>query len=269
MEARFPVLLCVAVLAFAGVSCVKNVRKERRIASGTLANPPSAQNAGAPLSYRSLPVQGPFIAMTFDDGPAAQNTPRLLDMLTARGIKATFFTVGQNAQRYPQIIRRIVADGHELANHTWTHPWLSKMRDEAVRSELQRSRDALVSISGAEPRMYRPPYGAITARQKEWIMNEFGYPTIFWSVDCGDSRTKNPAAIRSRILTDTCPGAIILVHDLHSWSVDAMPGTLDGLMAKGFRFVTMSQLMAMSSGRKQDGEREMASSSPRFSPGSF
>lgn len=127
--------------------------------------------------------------MTFDDGPVVPNTPRLLDMLAARGIKATFF-VGTNASRNPNIIRRMVAEGHELANHTWTHPYLAKISDAAVRSELQRSSHSLVGMTGVAPRMYRPPYGSITARQKQWIMSEFGYPTIIWSVDPQDWRTR-------------------------------------------------------------------------------
>ena len=224
---------------------------------------------GTKMSYSSAPGPGPFIAITFDDGPVVPNTPRLLDMLAARGIKATFFTVGTNVARNPNIMRRIVADGHEIANHTWTHPYLSRLSDASVRSELQRSHDSLVSITGTSPRMYRPPYGAITARQKQWIMSEFGYPTILWSVDPQDWKTRNAAMTRSRILAETRPGSIILVHDIHASSVDAMPGTLDGLLAKGFRFVTVSQLINLSQGRGTGAAPVASVQGPSFSPGSF
>ena len=224
---------------------------------------------GTKLSYSSAPAPGPFIAITFDDGPVVPNTPRLLDMLAARGIKATFFTVGTNVARNPNIMRRIVAEGHEIANHTWNHPFLSRMTDAGVRSELQRSHDALTSITGTAPRMYRPPYGAITARQKQWIMSEFGYPTILWSVDPQDWKTRSASLTRSRILAETRPGSIILVHDIHASSVDAMPGTLDGLLAKGFRFVTVSQLINLSSGRGPGAAPVAAMQGPSFSPGSF
>jgi peptidoglycan/xylan/chitin deacetylase (PgdA/CDA1 family) len=104
------------------------------------------------------------------------------------------------------------------------------------------------------------------------IMREFGYPTILWSVDCGDSKANRSTAatVRANILRETRPGAIVLVHDIHSWSIDAMPATLDGLLAKGFRFVTVSQLLAMSAGPKP-GKAGMAVTlkSPTFSPGSF
>jgi peptidoglycan/xylan/chitin deacetylase (PgdA/CDA1 family) len=272
---RIATLLCAAALAVGGVSCVKNVRKQLA-AGGKLRNRAAAvvavkpQPAGEKLSYYSVPVPGPFIAMTFDDGPVPKNTPRLLDMLAARGIKATFFTVGQNAAAYPNIIRRIVADGHELANHTWTHPWLTRLSDDAARLELQRSHDALLNIAGVAPRMYRPPYGAISTRHEQWIKQEFGYPTIIWSVDCGDSKSHSTASsVRANILRETRPGAIILVHDLHSWSVDAMPGTLDDLLVRGYRFVTMSQLLAMSTERKPQPAPLAVAPGPSFSPGSF
>ena len=99
--------------------------------------------------------------------------------------------------------------------------------------------------------MYRPPGGAITQRQKEWIMREYGYPTIMWTVDPQDWRKPGPSVVTRRILANTKPGAIILVHDLHAQSVDAMPATLDGLLARGYRFVTTSQLISL--GQRQTG----------------
>ena len=117
--------------------------------------------------------------------------------------------------------------------------------------------------------MYRPPYGAITARQKQWIMSEFGYPTILWSVDPQDWKTRSASMTRSRILNETRPGSIILVHDIHASSVDAMPGTLDGLLAKGFRFVTVSQLINLSQGRAPEAAPVAAAQGPNFTPGRF
>jgi len=261
-------------------SCSRKIKPQGPSAAAGIARPalnqaPNNTSGSLPpstrISYNSVAVNGPFIAMTFDDGPHASNTPRLLDMLKARNIRATFFTVGSRTVTYPGIMRRIIADGHELANHTWTHPKLSSLSDNAVRSELKRAHSALVNL-GVAPRMYRPPYGAITARQKQWIMNEFGYPTIQWSVDPEDWRTKSAALTRSRILNQTRPGAIILVHDIHVSSIDAMPGTLDGLLAKGFRFVKVSELMEMGNRPRGAPNLPVAQSAPpavTFSPGSF
>jgi peptidoglycan/xylan/chitin deacetylase (PgdA/CDA1 family) len=275
-------ILCSLLVAASGISCAKKTARKDPTspppASPALAKslhnqgvnlPVGSLPPGTRLSYSSAPGPGPFIAITFDDGPAVPNTPRLLDMLAARGIKATFFTIGKSAAQHPNVIRRIVADGHELANHTWTHPWLGKLSDQSVRSELQRSHDALKSIAGVAPRMYRPPYGSITARQKQWIMSEFGYPTILWSVDPQDWRTRSASMTRSRILSETRPGSIILVHDIHASSIDAMPGTLDGLLAKGFRFVTVGQLIGLSQGGGQSAAPVAAVTGPTFTPGSF
>ena len=278
---KIPALLCTILLGLCGSSCIKNNKPARTASTGPASAgqtqrrqnegvnmPAGSLPPGTKISYTSAPGPGQFIAMTYDDGPVVPNTPRLLDMLAARGIKATFFTVGTNAARNPNIIRRIVADGHELANHTWTHPYLSRLSDASVRSELQRSHDSLVKITGVAPRMYRPPYGAITARQKQWIFSEYGYPTILWSVDPQDWRTRNAATTRSRILAETKPGAIILVHDIHASSIDAMPGTLDGLLAKGFRFVTVSQLINLNQGRAP-GAAVASVQGPTYTPGSF
>lgn len=201
--------------------------------------------SGAGITFSRVPVSGPYIAITFDDGPHAQHTPRLLDMLRERNIKATFYCVGQNVALYPGIARRIVAEGHEIATHTWDHKLLTKQSDDQVRSQLNRTRDAIFNATGVQPRTLRPPYGAMTQRQREWVHAEYGYPCILWSVDPNDWQKPGSAAVTSRILTRTTAGGIILAHDIHGQTVDAMPATLDGLLRKGFRFVTVSQLIAM------------------------
>jgi peptidoglycan/xylan/chitin deacetylase (PgdA/CDA1 family) len=283
---KFNSFLCLAVTALGTVSCAKKTARrespppagapaiapanqQRRLHNAGVNLPVSSLPPGTKISYNSAPAPGPFIAMTYDDGPHPSNTPRLLDMLAARGIKATFYTVGRNVAAYPNIMRRMIAEGHEVANHTWTHPYLSRISDDAVRSELQRSHEALVRITGTAPRTYRPPYGAITARQMQWIYSEFGYPTIRWSVDPQDWRTRSASMTRSRILAETRPGSIILVHDIHPSSIDAMPGTLDGLLARGFRFVTVSQLISLHQGRGPGAAPVAAVETSSFTPGSF
>jgi peptidoglycan/xylan/chitin deacetylase (PgdA/CDA1 family) len=191
------------------------------------------------------PAEKPFVAMTFDDGPHPQNTPRLLDMLRARNIKATFYVIGRSVDMYPQIVRRIVAEGHEVGNHTYTHRNLTKLSDSEVLRELTRTRESIVKAAGVQPRTMRPPYGALLQRQRAMIHEDFGYPTVLWSVDPRDWQRPGVSAVTSRILTNSHNGAIILAHDLHAPTVDAMPGTLDGLLRKGFNFVTVSQMIAM------------------------
>ncbi len=187
----------------------------------------------------------PYIAMTYDDGPHPQNTPRLLDMLRERNIKATFYVIGRSVNLYPQIVRRIVAEGHEIGNHTWSHPKLTALSNSQVRRELSKTRDAIVAASGVKPRTMRPPYGALRQSQRAWIFKEFGYPTILWDVDPEDWRRPGVSVVTSRIVNRTRNGSIILAHDLHKPTVDAMPATLDGLLRRGFKFVTVSQLLAL------------------------
>ena len=202
-----------------------------------------SKNSG--ISFSRVLVSGNYIAMTFDDGPHPQNTPRLLDMLRARNIKATFYVIGQSVDLYPQVVRRTVAEGHEIGNHSHTHRLLSKLSDDEIRADLGRCRDAIVRAAGVQPRTLRPPYGGLLQRQREMVHAEFGYPIILWSVDPFDWKRPGSAVVTSRILAGASAGGIVLSHDLHSQTVDAMPATLDGLLRRGFKFVTVSQLLAM------------------------
>ncbi len=197
------------------------------------------------ITFNSVHVDGPFIALTFDDGPSAALTPKLLDLLAARHLKATFFVVGQNAADHPDILKRAVREGHEIANHSWSHPNLGKMSDDAVRRELQKTDDAITAAIGKRPTLMRPPYGSITARQKKWIHEEFGYRIIIWDVDPLDWKRPGPSVVTARILKETKAGSIVLAHDIHPPTIEAMPATFDQLMKKGFKSVTVTELLAM------------------------
>ncbi len=201
--------------------------------------------ASPAISYSAVHVDGPFIAMTFDDGPSEKLTPELLDLLARHHIHATFFVIGSNVVQHPEILQRAVREGHEIANHSWSHPAFGKMSDERVRNELQKTDDAIKAAIGTRPVLMRPPYGSITARQKKWIHEEFGYRTILWDVDPLDWKRPGPAVVTSRILKETRAGSIVLAHDIHPGTVKAMPDTFDQLEAKGFKFVTVSELIAM------------------------
>jgi len=209
--------------------------------------PASAPPAtGTPkITFSQCHVEGPYIAMTFDDGPHGVNTPRLLDMLKQRGIKATFFMCGECVVQFPQLVKRMVDEGHEVANHSWSHPQLSKMGEEAVTDQLQRTHDAIKQACGVEPKVMRPPYGAFTVNQRSWANRKWGYKVILWDVDPLDWKVHNAEHVEHEILTHTVAGSIVLSHDIHKTTVDAMPATLDGLIAKGFKFVTVSELLAM------------------------
>jgi peptidoglycan-N-acetylglucosamine deacetylase len=219
---------------------------------------PTATPAVAPskASYSSCRVDGPYIAMTFDDGPHPILTPRLLDMLKVRGIKATFFLIGQNAAEYPDIVRRMAAEGHEIGNHTWSHPQLTKLNPAALREEIDRTSSTIAEIVGKPVLIMRPPYGATSDYINHWINREFGMKVILWSVDPLDWKYRNSARVERQILAGARPGAIILSHDIHATTVAAMPDVFDSLLAKGYKFVTVSELIAMDEAvrRMQQGE---------------
>ena len=240
MELVFSLFFCLSVLAAA--------------AQDSNSTPSPTPSPAKPATYAQVRVDQPYIAMTFDDGPSAENTPRLLEMLKQRNIKATFFLIGQNAAANPDLVRRILAEGHEIGNHSWTHPQLSKLSDDRVTAEITKTQDAIKDASGFTPTLLRPPYGAITPRQREWIENQFGLNIILWSVDPFDWKRPGASVITQRILSQARPGAIILSHDIHKQTVDAMPATLDGLIAKGYKFATVSQLIAMNKPKPPSAE---------------
>ena len=204
-----------------------------------------AASAEPRTTFNFVHVNGPYIAMTFDDGPSVKLTPKLLDLLAAHHIKATFFVIGQNVADHPEIVQRAAREGHEIGNHSWSHPYLAKMSDDAVRRELRRTDDAIKDATGRRPTLMRPPYGSISVRQKHWINEEFGYQIILWDVDPLDWKRPGPMTVCNRIVKETRPGSIVLSHDIHPGTIEAMPAVLDQLEAKGFNFVTVSELIQM------------------------
>jgi peptidoglycan-N-acetylglucosamine deacetylase len=235
---RFFLISLVAFLAIAPV-------RGNDAAAPAAADKAKAAAADRAITFDWIHVDGPFIAMTFDDGPSGKLTPKLLDLLAAHHIKATFFLIGENAAEYPDIVAREVKDGHEVANHSWSHPNFGKMSDDGIRSQLRRTDDAIRSAADVGPTLLRPPYGSITPRQKKWIHQEFGYKIALWDVDPLDWRRPGPNVVCARIVKNTRAGSIVLAHDIHPGTIEAMPCVLSQLEAKGFKFVTVSELIAM------------------------
>ncbi|MBV9656478.1 MAG: polysaccharide deacetylase family protein [Verrucomicrobia bacterium] len=213
--------------------------------------------------WSEVRVNGPYIAMTFDDGPSAALTPGLLDLLKQKGVHVTFFVLGSLAKDHPEILRRAVAEGHEIANHSWDHPNLGKMPDESVSSQLNRTKDIITAATGKPCDLLRPPYGSMTALQRHWFHDQLGYKIILWSVDPLDWKDHNPSLITRRLVDGARPGSIMLAHDIHKTTIEAMPAVLDELLAKGFKFVTVSELLAM---ELPPDPKKASSSSPSRPP---
>jgi len=256
MKGRALLLSLLALaLALPGCSLVKP--EERLETAGAPAaerpravnNPPpisTTLGAGTRHTYSSCEISGPYLALTFDDGPHPSNTPRLLAMLKERNVKSTFFLIGTSVNAYPEITRQIIADGHEIANHTQTHALLSKLSDAGVARELGSANSAIANaVDGYKAQLFRPPYGAITARQKQSVHSNYGFPSIMWSVDPLDWKYRNSARVAQQLIAGAQPGAIMLCHDIHATTVAAIPQVLDTLLARGFQFVTVTQLINM------------------------
>ncbi len=204
---------------------------------------PAGVTQGGPTTITRVPTDQPVVAMTFDDGPHQSLTPQLLDMLAARNIKATFYVVGRRVAMYPQLTQRIAAEGHEIGNHTWNHPRLTSLSNDGLMRELDRTSEVIYQTVGRPPVTMRPPYGLLSNRQRMLISERRALPTILWSVDPQDWRRPGSSVVANRIVGGAHTGAVILAHDIISSTVRAMPAALDGLIARGYRFATVSELV--------------------------
>ncbi|WUT61587.1 polysaccharide deacetylase family protein [Streptomyces sp. NBC_00683] len=183
------------------------------------------------------------IALTFDAGPA-KDTPHLLDILKEKKVPATFFLLGRDhVLKHPGTVRRIEAEGHEVANHTWTHEILTDREPDEIRAELEKTQLAIERITGRKPRLMRPPQGR-TDDTVSGICAELGLSQILWSATAKDYSTNDSALIRKRILDQAGRDGIILLHDIYRGTVPAVPGIIDALKHRGYTFVTVPQLMA-------------------------
>jgi peptidoglycan/xylan/chitin deacetylase (PgdA/CDA1 family) len=195
------------------------------------------------ITVTAAPRRGNAVAMTFDDGPHPTLTPKLLDVLKARRIRATFYVIGSNVKRYPDIVKRMVDEGHELGNHTWSHPFLTSRSKSSVLKELDRTSEVIYQTVKKVPVTMRPPYGALYSSQRRLIHKERDMKTILWSVDPQDWRRPGANVVANRIVGHSHAGAIILSHDIHPGTIRAMPAALDGVKDKGYRFATVSMIL--------------------------
>jgi peptidoglycan/xylan/chitin deacetylase (PgdA/CDA1 family) len=231
-----PIFYSISALAFASLTFAQESPSPSE-------KPKPAAPSEPKLTVSSLQIDGPYIALTFDDGPSEKLTPRLLDLFAQHHIHATFFVIGENVAQHPEIVKRAAGEGHEIGNHSWSHPNLAKMSDDGVRSQIKRTEEAITGAIGTRPTLLRPPYGSLTSHQKHLIHDELGYEIVLWDVDPLDWKRPGPTVVTNRILKETRPGSIVLSHDIHPGTIEAMPATINELEAKGFQFVTVSELL--------------------------
>ena len=194
----------------------------------------------------------PMIALTFDDGPG-QHTNRILDVLERYGAQATFFVVGYHVEEWQDTVRRTINLGSEVANHTWNHPELPRISSQRIRAELQTTSDIIKQVIGAPgPRFFRPPFGLADDRVAE-ISAELGYAIITWTLDTRDWEVRNADAVYDIIMNRAEEGSIILMHDTHVTTAAAMERVIPALIARGYRLVTVSELLLSVYGELEPG----------------
>ena len=200
----------------------------------------------APKPAPAVPAPAPttgnkVIALTFDDGPGPY-TAHLLDVLDQYGAKATFFLIGSKVSSQANVVRSIHARGHQLGNHSWSHPELPKLPVNQIAGEIDRTNDAIKQATSVTPAILRPPYGAVNGVVLEQLRLR-GMSSILWSVDTRDWADRNSDIVCSRAVAGARPGAIILMHDIHQTSVNAVPCILSALKQQGYSFVTVQGLL--------------------------
>lgn len=202
----------------------------------------SAELDGTGNAPRTISPDRPMVALTFDDGPS-KTTPKILNLLEQYGGRATFCVVGNRVSSYSNTVAQVIAQGSEVISHTWSHKKLTALSKSGIRSELQKAQDAIVAAGAPAPNWLRPPYGSVNDSVKE-VAAEFGYALVNWSIDTEDWKTRNADTTYRRIMAEVEDGSIILCHDLHAETGDAMELVIPALVEQGYQLVTVSELMA-------------------------
>ena len=197
------------------------------------------------LSLNANAESEKYIALTFDDGPHTKYTLEILDILKENNAVATFFIIGENAEEHPDLVRKINESGCEIGNHTWSHAYLDKLSENAIREELRRAHTRLFELTGCHPRLFRPPGG----RTNETVMKvarEFNYVSVLWSKDTRDWSCPSVDDVISSALKNPSNGDIILFHDYNagkSPTPTALKKILPKLISSGYKTVTVSELL--------------------------
>lgn len=192
--------------------------------------------------------QRPMIALTFDDGPG-EYTEELINCLVENNAKATFFMLGQNVEAYPEIAKKLSDAGMELGNHSYSHPDLVTIGAEAAAQQISNTDAALKAATGFEATVMRPPGGSFNDSVKAAI----NHPLIIWSIDTRDWATKSEDQTYQVVMDNAQDGSVVLMHDIHEWSVKAAIRMIPDLIAKGFKLVTVSELAEAKGETLQNG----------------
>ncbi|EEG79023.1 polysaccharide deacetylase family protein [Dethiobacter alkaliphilus] len=207
---------------------------------GERADPTVGQKRLLPIYY--VDTEEKKVAISFDASWGAEYTETILGILKENDIKTTFFLTGFWIEKYPELVKKIVAEGHELGNHTWTHPHLNTLDKESIKKELQRVHAALTDLGGKEPYLFRPPFGEYSDKVIE-VADELGYKTIQWSIDSLDWKDLGATTITQRVTEKFHPGAIILFHNNGRYTADALPNIIKFAQENDYEIIPISELL--------------------------
>lgn len=202
------------------------------------------QEAKPVISYEVKP-KPKQIAITFDDGPHPKHTMQILKVLKRHQAKATFFVLGSRVNLYPGTLREIYKEGHEIGNHSWSHANFTSIGLDGIRNEVTRTNTVIREVLDYEPHLMRPPYGAVD----QTVQVAARLPLILWSVDSLDWKLRSRNAIIHEVLSNVSNGSIVLMHDIHSATPEAVDAIITSLKKKGYQFVTVSELLTQEDGQ--------------------
>ena len=250
-----------AVAGLAGGPALLDRRGERQVRELSASAVPGRRLGQRRLIW-SVSTAEPLAALTFDDGPDPELTPRILEVLAEHGVRATFNVMGWNAMRHPDLVRAVVAAGHELGNHTWNHQDLAFQSALQTRRQLEWGREAIERTAGVRPRFFRPPRGNLTGSAVA-AAAELGYDVLLWSVTRGGAEVGTPASVANHLARTVAPGDVVALHDgigrgtfhprgpgAHELrarrlvEVQALPAAMERLQGRELRLVTVSALLA-------------------------
>jgi peptidoglycan-N-acetylglucosamine deacetylase len=203
---------------------------------------PTRAGFGARVAVYGNGAAGKRVALTFDDGPNPLFTARILELLAQYGAKGTFFVVGSEASAYPDLVRRITTSGNELANHTYSHANLAQQTPAIMQQEVLRNKVLLRSLGGQLSDLVRPPGGNYGPAVRE-AMNQIGFRPVLWTCNASNFNPPTTAQLVQTVLDHIHPGGIVLLHNGKDRTLELLPGLLAGLKARGYRMVTVSELI--------------------------
>jgi peptidoglycan-N-acetylglucosamine deacetylase len=205
-----------------------------------------AESVSNGLLLKRIESAGSTLFLTFDDGPDKQHTPAVLDVLSSYGVPATFFCIGSHIEQHPDVLRRIVELGHTVGNHTWSHPYLTRVTPSEMAHEMERTSTIVEGIVGLRSKLMRPPYGDVndTVLQQLWGM---GYHVVMWDVDSVDWSGISGPEIVANVIPQLQPGSILLHHSAGqaTGTADALPYIIETAQKLGYRFGSMAEYNGM------------------------